>query len=551
MVYRGDLLPETYQGNAFVCEPAGNLLKRNVVNQSGPNLSAYDPNPGEEFLASTDERFRPVYLANGPEGALYIADMYRGVNQHGAYMTPYLREQIIQRKLDAPINKGRIWRIVPEDWTQQAGPKLSLASTDALIEALSADNGWARDAAQRLLIERNDPASIPQLEQLLQDGQHELGQLHALWTLEGLGVIEGDLLLQVWDNVSPSVQIAALRILESFAEEDPAVQELFMSKLNAHWSSAKPEVVLQIALSAGILRQADKLDLLSQIAQKHVQTPLMRDAILSSLANDEHLFLQQLATDEQWKEADLNREIFFEMLSAAIARKGKPKELMAILQQLDKPEAEYSWQDKAILNGMALQAPQLEAIAVSHQPALLAKAESYPPATQKNLQLLSHLFDWPGKVQTKQVSANTLDEAALKAFAKGRTLYLSSCANCHGTDGRGLKRFAPPLVNSEWVLGDEKKLALVLLHGLEGPIEVNGIAYDAPDILPVMPAHSTMGDGDIAAILTYIRNEWGHQASAVSRRVVGRTRVTSQGRVIPWTAEELLALPTEEKENLQ
>jgi hypothetical protein len=94
-------------------------------------------------------------------------------------------------------------------------------------------------------------------------------------------------------------------------------------------------------------------------------------------------------------------------------------------------------------------------------------------------------------------------------------------------------------MGSEWVLGDERRLALLLLHGLEGPVEVAGKVYDAPEILPVMPAHSTMGDGDITAIMTYIRNEWGNNAGPAGRRIVGTTRHTSQGRVMPWTAKEL------------
>ena len=122
LIYRGDLLPATFYGNAFVCEPAGNLIKRNIVKSNGPIISAHDPTPGTEFLASTDERFRPVYLANGPEGALYIADMYRGINQHGAYMTPYLEEQIRKRRLETPIHLGRIWRIVPEGYNYQSPP---------------------------------------------------------------------------------------------------------------------------------------------------------------------------------------------------------------------------------------------------------------------------------------------------------------------------------------------------------------------------------------------------------------------------------------------
>lgn len=97
----------------------------------------------------------------------------------------------------------------------------------------------------------------------------------------------------------------------------------------------------------------------------------------------------------------------------------------------------------------------------------------------------------------------------------------------------------PPLAGSEWVVGDEVRLSLIMLHGLEGPIEVAGKKYDAPEILPVMPSHSTMDDAVIASILTYIRNEWGNQAPPVTGRTVSSTRHLNQGRVYPWSAAEL------------
>jgi mono/diheme cytochrome c family protein len=134
---------------------------------------------------------------------------------------------------------------------------------------------------------------------------------------------------------------------------------------------------------------------------------------------------------------------------------------------------------------------------------------------------------------------NPLNEAQQQQFALGRQHYLTTCSGCHGTNGAGLKRFGPPLVGSEWVTGDETRLALILLHGIEGPLEVDGKMYDTPDILPVMPPHSTMGDASITAVLTYIRNEWGNHGGPVGNRTVGRTRVTTQGRVMPWTAGEL------------
>ena len=554
LVYRGDLLPPEYKGNAFVCEPAGNLVKRNVVQEKGPVLSAYDPHPGREFLASTDERFRPVYLANGPDGALYIADMYRGVNQHGAYMTPYLKEQTIRRKLDAPIHKGRIWRIAPEGRTYRPGPRLSEAGAEELIAALSSGNGWLRDAAQRVLIEQNRPEHIPLLERTALKGEKEMGRLHALWTLEGMGKASPEILFSTLDDPRPLIRIASLRILEPLAGSDPALRARMGRKMAEILPAAEAETALQIALSAGILDQKAKTALLSAIAHRYADSPLMRDAVLSSLVNDEFIFLQHLSADAERQGADLNREILFEMLAAAIARKGDPAELTALLRRLDRPEMAYSWQEKAVLNGLAVQADRHRSnpIELSTPPAFSGRMERYSPAVRNKLRTLSTLFDWPGKRPVRETDERREPDAStLQAVASGRTHYLSTCAGCHGADGEGLKRFAPPLVNSEWVLGDEKKLTLILLHGLEGPVEVNGRLYDAPDILPVMPSHSTMDDRDIADILTYIRNEWGHQAAPVSGRTVARTRVTSQGRVMPWTQEELLHLPPEPEEKTQ
>ena len=150
------------------------------------------------------------------------------------------------------------------------------------------------------------------------------------------------------------------------------------------------------------------------------------------------------------------------------------------------------------------------------------------------------MFQWPGSAARDTArTENTLSDEEKQQFALGRKFYLSSCSGCHGNDGGGLNRFAPPLRGSEWVVGDEKRLALIVLHGIEGPLEVAGKRYGEPEILPVMPGHSTLDDGTLAAILTYIRNEWGNQAPAVSRRTVGTVRLTNQGRVLPWTAEEL------------
>ena len=124
-------------------------------------------------------------------------------------------------------------------------------------------------------------------------------------------------------------------------------------------------------------------------------------------------------------------------------------------------------------------------------------------------------------------------------MARGRQQFLNLCASCHGTKGEGLTRFAPPLKGSEWVEGPDYKLAVILLHGMEGPVAVRGKTYDIPEILPSMPSFSTLPDAEIAAIATYIRNAWGNQAAPVEGRQVTGIRFRTQGKIQPWKAGEL------------
>src|SRR5262249_33098825 len=107
-VYRGDRLPPDLSGNVFVADPAGNLVSRIILSYDGARLRARKAYPTAEFLTSTDERFRPVYLSSAPDGTLYVVDIYRGIIQHKGYITEYLRDHILSHKLEQPIARGRI-----------------------------------------------------------------------------------------------------------------------------------------------------------------------------------------------------------------------------------------------------------------------------------------------------------------------------------------------------------------------------------------------------------------------------------------------------------
>ena len=532
-IYRGTALPDDFYGNAFVAESAGNLVKRNIVTRQGLGFVSRFAYDDHEFLASTDERFRPVNFTSGPDGALYIADMYRGIIQHGAYMTPYLKEQTLKRGLDKGIHYGRIWRIIPETGLDAAPVRLSEASTAQLVEYLNHPDGWYRDTAQRLLVEQNNPAAAPLLKQLARSGATHLARLHALWTLEGMEISDVALCLDALDDAHPDVRSAAMRLLEPAAQREVQIRKALGARLEKQWATEPVEVALQIALTAAHLDDQQALSILAGIINKYKYQAVMRDAVMSSLHNREANFLQRLWTEASWQEADPSKSVFLEMVAAAITRKGEASEVRTLLMLADD-----GWRGEAVLTGMSMQAANYdgEPIHLAAVPAILKEG---------TWTAVESMFTWPGHMPAREAiaEAKALTKQEQQLFAMGRQRYVAVCAGCHGNAGEGMRRFAPPLVNSEWVLGDERRLVRILLHGLEGPIEVAGQLYDAPEILPVMPSHSVMDDTELASVLTYIRRAWGHTAAPVEPRTVGGIRHTSQGQTAPWTPEALLNLP--------
>lgn len=539
--YRGTALPEAFYGDVFVCEPSGNLIKRNQVIEEGINLRAIDPNPGTEFLASTDERFRPVNLCSGPDGALYIADMYRGLVQHGAYISPYLKEITLSRNLVLPINRGRIWRIVPKGWKAKAAEHLSAIPSDQLVNRLAYPDGWHRDMAQRLLVERADTTVIAHLWKMAHQQRDSWGGLHALWTLQGLHALHPDSLLTFLEEENPYLAATALRLITSEPAATPDLQAKVWSTIQ-YLNQTKPSVLtLQMCLSAGWFSPDVSQKLLLDLISLHRSDPLFRDAVLSSLGKDTFGFFQALSIHPDWRTSDHDGEIFLEMVALSILRHKDPTESQKLTETLAQLLESREWTARPLLAAIFLLAkdPSLDPIPLLHAPTLTSSKS--PLLSSEQSAALDQLFTWPGHNPNPPRASVTsvLSDKDLALFTQGRSHYLSACAGCHGSDGAGVKRMGPPLAGSEWVIGDEKQLSLIVLHGMEGPIEVNGVLYDSPEILPSMPAHTRLDDGTLASILTYIRNEWGNQAGAIERRFVATARNVTQGRVLPWSAEEL------------
>ncbi|WP_336514862.1 DUF7133 domain-containing protein [Pollutibacter soli] len=537
--YRSHSMGEEYYGNVFVCEPAGNLVKRNVISTDGVILSAVDPKPGTEFLASTDERFRPVYITGGPDGALYVVDMYRGQVQHGSYVTPYLRDQTLKRKLDQPIHKGRIWRIVSKDRKTQRTIKFSELDDQVLISLLSNDDGWVRDQAQKKLVERNNKNNADALYQVLRTGG-QLARFHALWTLEGLQLLSSDTLVKLLKEQDPYISSAALRLLEPVIKNDPSLRKEVSKKIIEIANTSKPLMALQMALSAESIERQEAIQLEEIIAKTYDSSALFRDALMSSLQGWEMDVLHQLWRSVKTEHPGTGRVIFFEMLSAAILQTRNPDQLNRLFNLMAEQNS-TNWKVAAVISAVSVQGRNtgMRPVKLDQEPALMKSALVKKDSSFR--QAMLRLFEWPGhRVDTGNAKVrNQLSPADQQSFITGRQLYLSSCVACHGMDGNGMNRLGPPLRGSDWVLGDQRRLVMILLHGIEGPIMVNEKKYDVPAILPVMPAHSILDDEAIASVITYIRNEWGNNAGAMGRGMVSKTRHLSQGRVMPWTASEL------------
>jgi mono/diheme cytochrome c family protein len=134
-------------------------------------------------------------------------------------------------------------------------------------------------------------------------------------------------------------------------------------------------------------------------------------------------------------------------------------------------------------------------------------------------------------------------EVKVDPVVQGKKLFTTVCAACHQATGSGVPGVYPPLANSEWANGSEERIIRILLHGVQGPINVAGKDFNS--VMPVIgPGGYNFTDDKIAAVLTYVRQEWGNKAPPVTKEKVTEIRTkAAAGRSTPWTSAELLAIP--------
>ncbi|MDB6155314.1 MAG: Cytochrome c, partial [Chthoniobacteraceae bacterium] len=324
-VYRGDAFGAGFTGNTFTGDAGGNLVHRKRLRPDGITLIGERPEDEQraEFLASPDTWFRPVSFANAPDGTLLVIDMYREVIEH-----PWSIPEPIKEHLDlaSGSERGRIWRIVPDGFVRRPLARLAAASNDELVRTLSHSNGWHRDTAARLLIERSDRSIAPAVMEMLKASPSALGRLHALRVLDGIASLQESALIVALNDKAGAVREHAIELCEKLRRDDRAPEAIW-NKLSSMVADDSSRVRFQLALTLGGF--ANEGAALLGLAKRDAADPWISSAIRSGRAERMIELFRALNMDTPFLAAPGGND-FVVQLAAAIGARGAFPEVKEI-----------------------------------------------------------------------------------------------------------------------------------------------------------------------------------------------------------------------------
>lgn len=322
LIYNAAQFPAEFQGNHFSCECAYNLVHRCVLQPDGASFKAVRATENTEFLTSTEQWFRPVNLALGPDGCLYVVDMYREIIEDYSAIPRYLQQQY---GLIKGHDKGRIWRVRWDETNRVASVNLAAISPIDLARELSNPNAWRRETAQRLLFERADKSVVPALAELVRDGSTPQARLHALHTLNGLSALEPSLVEAALEDVHPAMRLHALRLAEAWLDPRPALIEKLLQMVE----DPDAKVRLQVAFTLGESRDPRKWPALANLASRHGEDRWVQAAIVSSVPDSSARLLGEIVRRDGSTSAGRH---LFKPLSAVVGARQQSDELTELLQ---------------------------------------------------------------------------------------------------------------------------------------------------------------------------------------------------------------------------
>ncbi|MGK0365427.1 MAG: mono/diheme cytochrome c family protein [Saprospiraceae bacterium] len=456
LVVTGNLFAHENNQNVLVCAPEGNLLKRYTLRKEKGLKIAEPVYENSEFLISKDETFRPVNLYNAPDGSVYILDLRKGVIQHRAYMTSYLREKILEKGLDTIVGKGRIYRITSDENLEFIPHDFSNLKEVELLKMLTSSFPYERNFAQQQLVFRQSKNTIQELEKITLDATNPYGQLHAIWTLEGLNALSEKLISQLMDTSNdPLIQEQVIRFSANASLDTDKVLNYYSNVLKQNDSNLNRQIALHLGKIE--LPRAEKM--LFDLAENNRNEPVLAEAVISGIEGKEVDFLKRL-------------------------------------KSLKQPDSLSNFLTQVIANRITK------------------------------------------KTMTPELPKKTTKDKRTAGFE----LYSVYCAACHGMDGYGKDKLAPPLVNSEYISGSKERLGMLLMNGVQGPITVDGKRYDLGLAMPGLKDNSALTDKDILSLMIFIRNSFSFSNEKIIEEDVGTWREMSKGKKEFFTEEELMKL---------
>lgn len=286
MIYRDDLLGAQYEGNAFVSEPVHNLVSRFVLTPAGTSFTG-ERAPGEEhseFFASADNWSRFTAARTGPDGAIYVVDMYRLVIEHPEWIPDEWQKVI--GDLRAGEFQGRIYRIRAHGVALRPVPRLDTADAHALVEALKSPNGTVRDLAQQLLVWRAEASVADDLARLATDSPRAQTRIQALATLGVLGQLLPATLEKSLGDPSPWVRRWAVRLTDGFASKEPSLLPAVVRLVG----DPDPFVRQQVAYTLGEWKGPEAGHALALLVRQNADPFILAAAMSSAVPHTAALF---------------------------------------------------------------------------------------------------------------------------------------------------------------------------------------------------------------------------------------------------------------------
>jgi putative membrane-bound dehydrogenase-like protein len=339
-IYRDDLLGKHYAGDAFVCEPVSLVVHRMKLSPRGSTFSGRraDDEKNSEFLASTDNWFRPVQVRTGPDGCLWVVDMYRYVIEHPRWIPP---EELAKVDVRAGSTMGRIYRIRPKDRPPRSMPRLDRLDTAGLAAALDSPNGWQRDLAGQMLLWKQDREAAPMLEKRATGSPRAETRLQALCVLDSLDRLRPELIHKAFSDKHPGVRRHAIRLAEKHLTADAELA----AALPALAKDADAQVRLQLAFTLGEWRDDRAGTVLTSLLLSHADDAYLTAAVFSGVRVDN---LPRIVAGVAAAKVPPERVV--RGLLALAAALGDQKTLAPLLREVTTPRDGHfaAWQTAAL-----------------------------------------------------------------------------------------------------------------------------------------------------------------------------------------------------------